>query len=39
MLSGTLALFSILANPVLSIIVMALDVLVIFSLWAYGLRK
>jgi hypothetical protein len=39
MLSGTLALFSILANPVTSIIVMALDVLVIFSLWAYGLRK
>ena len=39
MLSGTLALFSILAHPLLSILVMTIDVLVIFSLWAYGLRK
>ena len=39
MLSGALALFSILAHPVLSIVVMAVDVLVIFGLWAYGLRR
>ena len=39
MLSGTLALFSILAHPLLSIIVMTIDVLVIFSLWAFGLRS
>jgi hypothetical protein len=39
MLSGTLALFSILANPVLSIVVMAVDALVIFGLWAYGFRR
>lgn len=39
MLSGTLALFSILAHPLLSIIVMTIDVLVIFSLWAYGFRS
>ena len=38
MLSGTLALFSILAHPLLSILVMTIDVLVIFSLWAYGFR-
>ena len=38
MLSGTLALFSILAHPLFSILVMTIDVLVIFSLWAYGLR-
>ena len=36
MLSGTLALLTILAHPVLSAIVMAIDVLVIFGLWAYG---
>ena len=39
MLSGTLALFSILAHPLLSIIVMTIDVLVIFSLWAFGHRS
>jgi hypothetical protein len=39
MLSGTLALFTILAHPVLSIVVMGLDVLVIFALWAYGLNR
>lgn len=39
MLSGTLALLTILAHPVLSAIVMAIDVLVIFGLWAYGLRR
>ena len=39
MLSGTLALLSILANPLFSIIVMTIDVLVIFSLWAYGFRS
>ncbi len=38
MLSGTLALFSILAHPLLSILVMTINVLVIFSLWAYGFR-
>jgi hypothetical protein len=39
MLSGTLALFSILAHPLLSILVMAVDVLVIFGLWAYGFKR
>ena len=39
MLSGTLALCSILAHPLLSIIVMTIDLLVIFSLWAYGIRS
>lgn len=39
MLSGTLALLSILAHPLLSILVMTIDLLVIFSLWAYGLRS
>ena len=39
MLSGTIALLSILAHPLLSIIVMTIDLLVIFSLWAYGFRK
>jgi hypothetical protein len=39
MLSGTVALLSILAHPLLSIIVMTIDVLVIFSLWAFGLRS
>ena len=39
MLSGTLALLSILAHPLLSIIVMTIDMLVIFSLWAYGFRS
>jgi hypothetical protein len=39
MLSGTPALFSVLANPVSSLIVIALDVLVIFSLSAYGFRR
>ena len=39
MLSGTLALFSILAHPLLSIVVMTIDVLVIFSLWAFGFRS
>lgn len=39
MLSGTVALFSILANPWWSIAVMAIDVLVIFALWAYGFRR
>ena len=38
-LSGTLALFSILARPGWSITVMAISVLVIFALWAYGLRR
>ena len=38
-LSGTLALFSILASPGWSITVMAISVLVIFALWAYGLRR
>ena len=38
-LSGTLALMSILAHPHLSIHVMTNDLLVIFSLWAYGLRS
>ena len=38
-LSGTLALLSILAHPLLSIIVMTIDILVIFSLWAYGFRS
>ena len=39
MLSGTIALLSILAHPLLSIIVMTIDLLVIFSLWAYGFRR
>ena len=39
MLSGTLALLLILAHPLLSIIVMTIDVLVIFSLWAHGIRS
>ena len=39
LLSGTLALVSILAHPLLSIIVMTIDALVIFSLWAYGFRS
>ena len=39
MLSGTLALFSVLAHPPFSITVMTIDVLVIFSLWAYGIRS
>ena len=39
MVSGTLALFSILAHPVLSIVVMAVDLLVILGLWTYGLRR
>jgi hypothetical protein len=38
-LSGTLALLTIFAHPVLSIIVMGVDVLVIFALWAYGLAR
>lgn len=38
-LSGTLALFTVLANPGWSIAVMAISVLVIFALWAYGLRR
>ena len=38
-LSGTLALLSILAHPLLSITVITIDLLVIFSLWAYGLRS
>ena len=36
MLSGTLALFSIFAHPALSLLVMAINLLVIFGLWAYG---
>ena len=39
MLSGTIALLSILAHPLLSIVVMTIDLLVIFSLWAYGFRN
>jgi hypothetical protein len=39
MLSGTVALFSIFAKPGWSIVVMAIDVLVIFALWAYGFRR
>ena len=39
MVSGTLALCSILAHPLLSVIVMTIDLLVIFSLWAYGIRS
>lgn len=39
MVSGTLALLTILAHPLLSSIVMAIDLLVIFALWAYGLRR
>ena len=39
MLSGTLALFAIFAHPLLSVIVMTIDLLVIFSLWAYGFRS
>ena len=38
-LSGTLALFTILATTGWSIVVMAISVLVIFALWAYGLRR
>ena len=39
MLTAARPLRSILAHPLLSIIVMTIDVLVIFSLWAYGFRS
>jgi hypothetical protein len=39
MLSGTVALLTILAHPILSIVVMGVDVLVIFALWAYGFNR
>jgi hypothetical protein len=39
LLGGSLALLTILAHPLLSILVIAIDGLVIFALWAYGLRR
>ena len=39
MVSGTLALLTILAHPAWSIVVMTIDLLVIFGLWAYGFRR
>jgi len=39
MASGTLALLTILAHPAWSIVVMTIDLLVIFGLWAYGFRR
>ena len=39
MLNGTAALLTIANHPGWSITVMAIDLLVIFSLWAYGLQR